>query len=141
MAGNSSGILNKISEARVADRMTREVITINPSDSCERALSIMRKSLIKHLPVLEGKRLVGILTERDIQRRLPRIRVFGSTNEGKLLTLVKVGGVMTYGPVTVTPVVPLREAAAIMLKYGIGSLPVVQQGDLVGILTSKDAVG
>lgn len=141
MAENSSGTANRIAEARVEDRMTREVITIKPSDSCERALVVMRKSFVKHLPVLEGKRLVGILTEHDIQRRLPRIRVFGSTNEGKLLTLVKVGGVMTYGPVTVPPALRLSEAAAIMLKQGIGSLPVVQHGNLVGILTSKDTVG
>ena len=141
MTANSSGAAHQLSGARVRDHMTRAVITITPAESCERALSIMQTSHIKHLPVLEGKRLVGILAERDIRRRLARIRAAGHSNESKLLSLVKVGGVMTYAPATVDPSVPLGEAAAIMLERRISSLPVVRRGRLVGIFTTRDAIG
>lgn len=130
-----------LSQARVRDYMTRAVVTIASSDSCAQALMLMESSRVKHLPVLEGQRLVGILTERDIRRRLPRVRAIGPTDGRKLLSLVKVGGVMTYSPRTVDASMNLSEAAAIMVERRIGSLPVVQAGRLVGILTARDAIG
>lgn len=60
---------------RVSSRMTREPITINPVEDCRRALFLMRKAGVTHLPVLDGARLVGIVTEGDIRRRAPDLAV------------------------------------------------------------------
>lgn len=131
-----------LQKVRVADRMTRAVITIAPSESCQRALFMMHEASINHLPVLEGKRLVGIITERDIYRRSPQ-QAAGSVGaiQKKLLSVVNVGGVMTYAPVTVPPSVSVKRAVEVMLEYRVGCLPVVRNGRLIGILTTRDAIG
>ena len=122
--------------------MTREVITITPSESCQKALLMMQSAGINHLPVIERNRLVGILTERDIHRRAPEIRRATEIGSQKrLLSLVNVGGVMTYAPATVSPRASLRDAIDVMLQRRIGCLPVLRNGRLVGIFTTRDAIG
>ena len=122
--------------------MTRDVITIAPSESCQKALLMMHEAGINHLPVVERERLVGILTERDIHRRAPELRrAIEPGSKKRLLSLVNVGGVMTYAPATVSPRSSLREAAAVMLKRRIGALPVIRNGRLIGIFTTRDAMG
>jgi acetoin utilization protein AcuB len=122
--------------------MTREVITITPSESCQKALLMMQSAGINHLPVVERNRLVGILTERDIHRRAPEIRRgIEAGSQKRLLSLVNVGGVMTYAPATVSPRASLRDAIAVMLQRRIGCLPVMRNGRLIGIFTTRDAIG
>jgi CBS domain-containing protein len=122
--------------------MTREVITIAPTESCQKALLMMHSAGINHLPVIDRDRLVGILTERDIQRRAPEQRRPSEPGSRKhLLALANVGGVMTYAPATVSPRTPLRQAIHLMLERRIGSLPVVDRGRLIGIFTTRDAIG
>lgn len=122
--------------------MSREVITITPSESCQKALTMMYRAGINHLPVVEGDRLVGILTERDIHRRAPEVRrEVEAGSRKRLLSLVNVGGVMTYAPTTVSSQASLREALEVMLQRRIGCLPVVRSGHLIGIFTTSDAIG
>ena len=122
--------------------MTRDVITITPAENCQKALLMMHSSGVNHLPVVEKDRLVGILTERDIHRRAPEIRrEIEAGSRKRLLSLVNVGGVMTYAPATVSPRASLREAISIMLQRRIGCLPVLRNGRLVGIFTTRDAIG
>jgi CBS domain-containing protein len=122
--------------------MTREVITIAPSESCQKALLMMHSAGVNHLPVVERDRLVGILTERDIHRRAPELRrAVEAGSRKRLLSLVNVGGVMTYAPETVSPSSSLREAIAVMLQRRIGCLPVLRNGRLIGIFTTRDAIG
>ena len=129
-------------DGRVKDHMTRDVITIDPSESCQKALMMMHSAGINHLPVVERSRLVGILTERDIHRRAPELRRSAEAGSRKrLLSLVNVGGVMTYAPATVSSQTSLREALDVMLKRRIGCLPVMRKGHLVGIFTTRDAMG
>lgn len=128
-------------EVKVGDRMTKGVITITPSESCQKALLMMHSAGINHLPVLDNDRLVGILTERDILRRAPEQKVAADAgSRRRLLSVVNVGGVMTYAPQTVTPQASLREACGVMLHRQIGCLPVVQSGQLIGIFTTRDAI-
>jgi acetoin utilization protein AcuB len=146
-SGNTVSRIRSISirrsrEKRVKDHMTREVITITPSESCQKALLMMQEAGIHHLPVVERERLVGILTERDILRRAPEVRrAIDPGSRNRLLSLVNVGGVMTYAPATVSPRSSLREAAAVMLERRIGCLPVIRNGRLIGIFTTRDAIG
>jgi acetoin utilization protein AcuB len=129
-------------ETRVKDHMTRDVITITPSESCQKALLMMQEAGINHLPVVERERLVGILTERDILRRAPEVRrTIDPGSRKRLLSLVNVGGVMTYAPATVSPRSSLKDAAAVMLQRRIGCLPVIRNGRLIGIFTTRDAIG
>jgi CBS domain-containing protein len=122
--------------------MTREVITITPSESCQKALLMMQSAGINHLPVVERERLVGILTERDIHRRAPELRrEVEAGSRKRFLSLVNVGGVMTYAPATVSPGVSLREAIGMMLQRRISCLPVLRHGRLIGIFTTRDAIG
>ena len=143
----SRDIVSKISirrnrETRVKDHMTRDVITITPSESCQKALLMMQEAGINHLPVVERERLVGILTERDILRRAPEVRrTIDPGSRKRLLSLVNVGGVMTYAPATVSPRSSLKDAAAVMLQRRIGCLPVIRNGRLIGIFTTRDAIG
>ena len=121
--------------------MTKGVITITPSESCQKALVMMHSAGINHLPVLDNHRLVGILTERDILRRAPEQKSAADAgSRRKLLSVVNVGGVMTYAPQTVAPQASLREAVGVMLHRRIGCLPVVQSGQLIGIFTTRDAI-
>jgi CBS domain-containing protein len=128
-------------EVKVGDRMTRGVITITPSESCQKALLMMHAAGINHLPVVDEDRLVGILTERDILRRAPeQKRAADAGSRRRLLAVVNVAGVMTYAPQTVDPQASLREAVGVMLHRHIGCLPVVQSGQLIGIFTTRDAI-
>lgn len=121
--------------------MTRQVLTITPSESCQKALLMMHSAGVNHLPVVERDRLVGILTERDIHRRAPEQRPGAEAgSRKKLLSVVNVGGVMTYAPATVSPRARLQEAIGLMLDRRVGCLPVVQRGRLVGIFTTRDAM-
>ncbi len=121
--------------------MTREVITIAPSESCQKALLMMHSAGVNHLPVIERDRLVGILTERDIHRRAPEQRRGAEAGSSKkLLSVVNVGGVMTYAPATILPGTSLREAIGLMLERRVGCLPVLRRGRLVGIFTTRDAM-
>jgi acetoin utilization protein AcuB len=122
--------------------MTREVIAVTPEDSCERAQVIMQAAGIGRLAVLDARRLVGILTDGDLRRRVPyapqaadRLR-----SQQLLLPHVKVGGVMTYAPLIAFPATVLDEAAALMRERGIGTLPILDGDRLVGILTRGDVL-
>jgi acetoin utilization protein AcuB len=128
---------------KIADCMTRDVITLSPEESCLRARTVMEAAGVKRLPILEDGRLVGIVTDGDLLRRVPHAPDCrdprGSQEE--LLPHVKVGGVMTYAPLTASATMPIDEAAALMRKHRINTLPVVGEGmRLVGILTMEDVL-
>jgi acetoin utilization protein AcuB len=125
---------------RIGERMTLAPITIRPSDSCVEALRVMESSKIRHLPVLEKDRLVGILTRGDIYRRSPIHPEIHDPDLALLLSSVTVAGVMTYAPCTVAPATPVLDALKIMLEQNISSIPVVKQDRLVGIFTGSDGL-
>jgi acetoin utilization protein AcuB len=122
--------------------MTRNVITLTPELTCERAKALMRAAGICRLPVVDRWRLIGIVTDGDLERRMPRITgSAGSADQEELLRHVRVCGVMTYGPITGGPGMALEDAVALMRRRGINTLPVVEGERLVGILTMGDALG
>jgi CBS domain-containing protein len=125
---------------RVRDLMTVEVTTLRRNDQLSIADDVMRLGRIRHLPVLdEQEQLVGIVSQRDLFRgALARALGYGAHAQQKLLGQLLVKEVMTNDPVTIGPDAPLAEAARIMLERKIGSLPVVEGGRLIGILTESD---
>jgi acetoin utilization protein AcuB len=120
--------------------MTVKPITVRSEDSIWHALKILRTHQIRHLPVVQGKRLVGMLSDRDVRLLLPsslavpeeqeRFRAWGAQ--------VKVGDVMTRKVFTITPKTPTEKAAQLMVKHRIGCLPVLRGSTLVGIISTID---
>ncbi len=120
---------------RVRELMTRDPVTVAPLAPLGVALGLMREREIRHLPVVDdGERLVGMLTDRDLrQAALARFHALRDAERDLL-----VQDVMTWAVVTTTPDTPVAHAAAAMYQRRIGSLPVVESGRLVGILTERD---
>ncbi|MBI1845770.1 MAG: CBS domain-containing protein [Candidatus Rokubacteria bacterium] len=135
---------------RVNDIMTCTPFTIDPDAPLGTALAAMRQHQVRHLPVLDDKRrLVGMITDRDLRgviiapaleehlSRSARRRLRGL---GATIDSLRVRDVMTWNVVTIEPDATLGRAAALMFEERIGSLPVVANGELVGIVTERDAL-
>jgi acetoin utilization protein AcuB len=123
----------------VEKRMKREPVTVSPGDSFRHAMTLIRQKGFRHLPVVEGGRLVGIVTDRDIRQASPSPATSLEIHElHYLLEKVRIREIMTKKVYTVTPDTPIEEAARLMLTHRIGGLPVLQEGSLVGILTETD---
>ena len=126
----------------VRDCMTRNPVTVGPNDSIRKALLLMRQGHIRRLPVVEGKRVVGILTDRDIWERSPSGSLDGGHHDDgqDLSDHLKVMGIMSLRPLTVAPAMGLGEAARELRTNHVGALLVVEDGALVGIVTKGDLI-
>jgi acetoin utilization protein AcuB len=122
---------------RVRDLMTHPVQVIGPDAPAWEAVGVMRRRGIRRLPVVEGGALVGIVTWTDLVRVRPPA-VGGRYTVPNLAVGVLVRHLMTPAPATIGPDAPIAVAAALMRRRKIGGLPVVDGGDLVGILTESD---
>lgn len=124
----------------VAKRMMRNPVYVDENDSMRKAMDLLKEREIRHLCVLrDGQRLVGVLSERDIKQASPSPATSLEIREiYYLLDKVKVRQIMTRRPYTISPSAPIEEAALIMREKKIGCLPVVEDGNLVGILTETD---
>jgi CBS domain-containing protein len=127
---------------QVKDLMSRQVLTIGASDSCLEAVGRMHQARVRHLPVVDREgMLVGVVTDRDLRHHLFSPRVFenlGETAVEILLKAVPVAEIMSTPVIRVEPQDELMDAARLMLEEKVGSLPVVEAGRVVGILTETD---
>ncbi|MGI8910034.1 MAG: CBS and ACT domain-containing protein [Rubrobacteraceae bacterium] len=119
---------------RVRDSMTREVITLGPEASAAEAWALCREHRIRHIPVVDGGRLAGLVSDRDLRDVSPP----RGDREADTLRWVRVGDMMTRRPVTISPFDTIDHAAREFHDRKIGCLPVVEGGELVGIVTSSD---
>src|SRR5947207_4834271 len=110
---------------RVRDVMRKEVRTIKPTEPASMAKELFRRYDIHHLVVVDRKNVIGLLADRDL------IDVGADT---------PVQRAMAHPPVTISSDETVRKAAAVMAGHVIGSLPVVDDGKLVGIVTTFDLV-
>lgn len=122
---------------QVKDSMTREVVALSPEDTAMAALALCREKRIRHLPVLEEGRLVGIASDRDFRDAAPPL---GDPGRAAALAEIRVGEVMARDVVTTVSDDPIEQAANTMRKRRIGCLPVVESGELVGIVTASDVM-
>jgi CBS domain-containing protein len=125
----------------VADVMTRDPVTLHEEDSLAGAASTFLDRRIRHLPVVDGRRLVGLVTERDL------LRVSGSALSREPVAAVRearrreetfIAAVMRRDVETVSPATRVADAARCLAEQRIGCLPVVDHGELVGIVTETD---
>ena len=122
----------------VRDSMTREVVTVGPETTAAEALALCREKGIRHLPVLEGGWLVGMISDRDLRSATPAL---GDPDRAEALERIRVADEMAKEVATVRPEDPIEDAAIEMYERKIGCLPVVDDGDLVvGIVTSSDVM-
>ena len=123
----------------VRDLMTTNPITVGPETPVLDARQLMIDKRFRHVLITDGPKLLGIVTDRDIRLNLPSPATSLSVWEiNYLLARLTVASVMTKSLVTVSPRQDTREAALLMLDHKIGALPVVDGGQLVGIITETD---
>jgi CBS domain-containing protein len=115
----------------VADWMTRKPAMVGEDCSIEAALRAMERDEVRHLLVLDGDRLSGILSNRDVKRLL-------TDGPGSLASPVR--SIMTEDPVTVAPETPVTLAARLLLERRISALPVRDVDRIAGIFTTADAL-
>ena len=112
---------------KVRNWMITDLIIVSPKDTVESAIQIMQQHSIRHLPVVEDVKLVGLVTESSLRPYLSPEKLRLPLRE-----------VMIINPITIDPETSIDEAARLIYKYKIGGLPVVSQGKLVGIITITD---
>lgn len=114
----------------VKDHMTLKPFTVPPGEDVRVAFSRITDLTVRQAPVVEGGKVIGIVTDRDLRLAVAQ------TVDGSVLS---VASVMTPDPVTVTPDTPLKDAARIISKNKFNALPVVgPDGALLGLLTTTD---
>jgi CBS domain-containing protein len=127
------------SNATVKDIMTKEVFTLGRNDTLDLADDLMTLDRIRHLPVLEEGRVVGVVSQRDLFRSaLATALGYGEKAQKTLLRTVRVKEVMSEPAITISPEATVNEAARLMIEKKIGCLPVVERHALVGIVTETD---
>jgi len=124
---------------RVAELMSVRVTTLGRGDTMEIADGVMCRGRIRHLPVLDGSEVVGVVSQRDLFRSaLGTALALGIRRPQELMRTLDVGDVMSAPAVTIGPDALVQDAARTMADKKIGCLPVVEKGRLVGILTETD---
>lgn len=127
-------------QLRVADHMSTDLITTTPTEG---AFALIRKMAkrIHHLPVVADGELVGVVSEHDVRRALALddVETIKEAAQGiRLMGNFDAGKIMSSKVETTAPDATLSEVAEQMLNHKVGSLPVVQRGELVGIITDTD---
>jgi acetoin utilization protein AcuB len=127
---------------KVKDLMQTKVMTVSPQDKMDRVFFLLNYEKIRHLPVVEKGKVVGMISDRDLKKVLGSLKTRQSI-AGEQETFVAIRSrivrtVMRRGVVTTAPNAEASEAAAIMAKRKIGALPVVIKEKLVGIITATD---
>ncbi|MEZ0128837.1 CBS domain-containing protein [Flavobacterium sp. LBUM151] len=121
--------------------MTKTVVTANENDDLKIVVELLKKYVIRHIPIVRGKEVVGIISRTDINRL-----TFGALFEGQegadeaILDMLTISQVMTSKPKTVSSDTIIRDLAEIFVKEDFHALPVVDNGQLKGIVTTTDVV-
>ena len=121
--------------------MTKTVVTANENDNLKNVVELLRKNAIRHIPIVRGKDVIGIISRTDINRL-----TFGALFEGQegadeaILDMLTISQVMTSKPKTVSSDTIIRDLAEIFVKEDFHALPVVDNGQLKGIVTTTDVV-
>ena len=129
----------QLKSIRVADWMSEGVLAVETFDSIAIARQLMAKHRVNQLPVLDDDRLIGIVTDRDIRDAYPTSMMINRTKAiDRFAEKITVEEVMSRDIFIVRPETPLVQAVSLLRKHRIGSLPVVKNRQLVGIITRSD---
>jgi CBS domain-containing protein len=130
----------KYSWMKVADVMTKDPLTVATSETIGEADELMNTNKIRQLPVIEGKELVGIVTDRDIRSFLAGSLLESPVARERALNTT-VREIMTTEPITLAADDDLQEAVELLIEQKVGGIPVVDEAEgLVGIVTYVDVL-
>lgn len=125
----------------VSQIMTKELVVLNPTQSLYDAEKLFNKHSIRHIPVVEGDRVVGVISRSDLLRiSYADLNENEETVDSVVYDMYTLPQVMTRVPVTVESNTTIKEVAEILSKQSFHSIPVVEQGKLVGIVTTTDLI-
>ncbi len=125
----------------VRDLMQTEVVTLNSSDNLGLADDIMRLGRIRHMPVVDEERVVGIVSQRDLFRAaISSVLEFRPASEREWLAQIRVSEIMNAPVQTISPDASIQTAVRQMVDQRIGCLPVVANEELVGLLSETDCM-
>ena len=121
--------------------MSRKVVTIGADDTLRIVHDIMEMGNVRHLPVVRGGLIVGVVSQRDLfHASLSSLVGIPADEQNVFLEGVSISEVMSSPAVTVAPSTLVREAVRLMAERKIGCLPVAEGGRSVGILTETDVL-
>ncbi len=119
--------------------MAEKIVTISADDSLSTVEDIMTLGRVRHMPVVRGGTLVGVVSQRDLLRAsLSNLTEFGSEQRRAFLQVVEINRVMSSPPIVVDPDATPEEPALVIAEKKIGCLPVLDGQVLVGMLTETD---
>jgi len=125
---------------KVVDVMTKDPLTIGPSETVGEAEGLMAENDIRQLPVVRNSDLIGIITDRDLRSFLAG-SLLSPPNEREQALRTHVSDVMTTNPLTLAPDDELQDAVELLVEQKIGGVPVVDAAEgLVGIVTYVDVL-
>jgi CBS domain-containing protein len=120
--------------------MQREFASVRSDERMDFVEDVMALGRVRHMPVVDGGKLVGVVSQRDLlAASLSRVLSFDAQERRTFLRSIDVKEVMAPRPITVSPATSLADAAALMLRHKIGCLPVVGAGgEAIGLVTETD---
>lgn len=120
----------------VEEVMSRDPFTLRVTDTVETALKQLMEADVRHLPVVEGGRLAGIISDRDLRAIVP-----GGYGESSSRLSESVASVMSSDVISVSPETDMSEVIDLMIEHKVGAIPVVESNEkLVGIVSYVDAL-
>jgi len=124
----------------VSRSMTRKVITVDQEATIFDAQELLALNKIRHLPIVDkDRRLIGIVTDRDIRSALPYKSLLEQSSEKEKLSGIKVKDIMTKDPISISPTYTIQDALLLIQNSKVGALPVVDDDfKLKGILSVRD---
>jgi CBS domain-containing protein len=127
-------------DERVSTFMQTEFVTLQPTDRLDFADDVMKLGQIRHMPVVEANRVVGVVSQRDLlAASLSRAMEIDPKDHRSFLRSVEISEVMSDRVITIEPTSTVGEAARLMIRHKIGCLPVVDSlGSPVGLITETD---
>jgi len=126
----------------ITNIMSKNIITLNINNTLAEAENVMSENNIRHIPVVSGKKLVGMLSLTDL-RRVSYVESFNGNNTGvdvAVNAMLTIPQVMVNHPETITTEETVRDAAMILATKEYHALPVVDGDELVGMVTTTDLI-
>jgi CBS domain-containing protein len=128
-------------QTHVRDIMQTKIVTIGVTERLSTVEDIMTLGRVRHIPVVHGGRLVGVLSQRDLLRAsLSELGSYGVEARRAFLHAIEIERVMSTPPIVIDPDATVQLAARLMADHKIGCLPVVDGDELVGLLTETDVL-
>jgi CBS domain-containing protein len=125
----------------ITEIMTKDLVTLDPTESLYDAEKLFNQHNIRHIPVVEDRRIVGVISRSDLLRiSYSNLSEDEETVETLIYDSYTIPQVMTRVPVTVESDATVKEVAELLSMQSFHSIPVVENGNLVGIVTTTDLI-